>query len=768
MAGRVNGKPCYLLVDSGADRTFARDDCVDAKGLSTAKQQLSAVTGHTAPLKGPVQASIGVGHTEEVLPVLVADIKEPCLLGVDYLTQTEACMDFGKRTLRVHGEEVPLLLNGGADQVSDLECRRGGPSSVQEEVLHRGEHRESSSTTPTCGTKQPAAAREEREPAEVREVPQKTLPAHVEDLATRSAVRLTKDQTMRMRRLLSRYADVFSRGDLDLGRTSLVKHHIDTGSSRPVKQPPRRVGCVKRDEMRREVEKMAALGIIERSDSPWSSPVVLVDKKDGTKRFCVDYRALNDVTVKDSYPIPRIDDTLDALAGVSWFSTLDLKAGYHQVEMEEDSKRKTAFSFGQGLWHFNVLPYGLCNAPGVFERLMEKVLNGLQWKTALVYIDDILVFGSTFEEELERLEEVLGRLRDANLKLSPKKCALFQPEVSFLGHVVGRDGVKTDPAKVATVMEWPVPRNVAEVRSFLGLCTYYRRFVEGFATIASPLHQLTREGTRFQWSEECQQAFEDLKRKLAGSPVLSYPDPSLPYILDTDASAEGVGAVLSQIHEGKESVVAYYSKKFTKEERNYCVTRKELLAVVQGTSHFHPYLYGATFTIRTDHAALRWLKTLKAPEGQLARWLGKLEQYCYRVEYRPGRVHGNADSLSRRPCGDRCKHCLTREEKATCRRTRVDEGDEENKERWARMQQEDPDLSPVIGWLEESEERPRWEVVAPESPVTKFLAEQWRALRLEDGILQRQWEDTNKGQVKWLTVAPRGVREEIVREAHEL
>ena len=234
---------------------------------------------------------------------------------------------------------------------------------------------------------------------------------------------------------------------------------------------------------------------------------------------------------------------------------------------------------------------------------MEKVLDGLQWKTALVYIDDILVFGSTFEEELERLEEVLGRLRDANLKLSPKKCALFQPEVSFLGHVVGRDGVKTDPAKVATVMEWPVPRNVAEVRSFLGLCTYYRRFVEGFATIASPLHQLTREGTRFQWSEECQQAFEDLKRKLAESPVLSYPDPSLPYILDTDA-------VLSQIHEGQESVVAYYSKKFTKEERNYCVTRKELLAVVQGTSHFHPYLYGATFTIRTDHAALRWLKTL--------------------------------------------------------------------------------------------------------------------------------------------------------------
>jgi len=553
---------------------------------------------------------------------------------------------------------------------------------------------------------------------------------------------------------------------MDLGRTSLVKHTINTNNRPPIKQPPRRVAPAKREEIERAVNEMAALGLIERSDSPWSSPIVLATKKDGSKRFCVDYRALNEVTVKDSYPLPRIDDTLDALTGVQWFSTLDLKAGYHQVEMAGEDKKKTAFSFGQGLWHFNVMPFGLCNAPGCFERLMEIVLEGLQWKTALVYLDDVLVFGGTFEEELERLEEVLRRLRKANLKLSPKKCTFFQHEVPFLGHFVGRNGMRTDPGKVAAVENWPVPTCVAEVRSFLGLCTYYRRFVRGFATIAAPLHQLTRKGARFHWDEACQQAFEGLKQALVDAPVLPYPDPSLPYLLDTDASAEGVGAVLSQVKEGQERVVAYFSTKFSKPERNYCVTRKELLAVVKSCGHFHPYLYGAEFTIRTDHAALRWLKTLKEPEGQLARWLGRLEQYNYRVEHRPGRVHNNADSLSRRPCEPGCAHCARKEPDTVCRRLQVQAEAGGAQDRWRRAQREDPDLAPVVRWLESSTTRPRWEEVAPESPATKCLVDQWAALRLDAGVLQRRWVDASKEEGRWLVVVPRALREELLREMH--
>ncbi|ROT72619.1 hypothetical protein C7M84_008980 [Penaeus vannamei] len=383
-----------------------------------------------------------------------------------------------------------------------------------------------------------------------------------------------------------------------------------------------------------------------------------------------------------------MDDTLDAMAGARWFSTLDLKSGYHQVEMAREDKAKTV-SFGQGLWQFTVMPFGLCNAPSCFERLMERVLEGLQWRTALVYLDDIIVFGGSFDEELERLEVVLRRLRAANLKLSPKKCLFFQSEVPFLGNIVGRDGVKTDPQKVAAVQDWPVPTCVADVKS------------------------------------------------LSASP----------YLLDTDASAEGLGAVLSQVKDGKECVVAYYSAKFTDPEKNYCVTRKELLAIVKSTEHFHPYLYGAKFLIRTDHAALQWLKTLKAPEGQLARWLGRLEQYHYEVQHRPGRVHNNADSLSRRPCEPECQHCLRREERVACRQLQVWGDSVDAEERWRQVQREDDDLTPLIKWMEASPERPGWPQVTAESPVTKHLWQQWAMLRLENGVLQRAGMMLVDGQV---------------------
>ena len=239
------------------------------------------------------------------------------------------------------------------------------------------------------------------------------------------------------------------------------------------------------------IQKMLKDGVIEESTSPWSSPVVLVAKKDGSLRFCVDYRKLNDVTKKDSYPLPRIDDTLSTLAGSRWFSTLDLRSGYWQVGLHPDDNEKTAFSTGSGLYQFTVMPFGLCNAPATFERLMEFVLRGLTWKTCLVYLDDMMVMGRNFREHLENFQEVFGRIRNAYLKLNPKKCLLFQKEVKFLGHVVSSDGIQTDPDKISAVRDWPKPSNIHELRSFLGICTYYRRFVEGFADIAKPLHQLT-------------------------------------------------------------------------------------------------------------------------------------------------------------------------------------------------------------------------------------------------------------------------------------
>lgn len=763
MWGTINGRSLWLVVDTGSERTLVREDLVNASAVPEADQLLCGVTGECVAMRGPVEVNIGLGNVTERMPVFLAALEDPCLLGIDFLSRVGASIDLSQRKLKVRDEGLRLMLggNGSMDGRDQQRCERSKADGGARCRQSRGHDGSDSIDTPSPRQQLYLKGRLDEETAIV------TLPSHLEDLATRSTVHLSETQTIATRQLLAKYADVFSSGDLDLGRTSLVKHAIYTRDSPPIKQPPRRVAPAKREEMLRAVQEMAAAGLIERSDSPWCSPVVLVAKKDGTKRFCVDYRALNSVTVKDAYPLPRMDDTLDALAGVRWFSTLDLKSGYHQVEMEEGDKKKTAFSFGQGLWHFKVMPFGLCNAPSCFERLMEQVLEGLQWKAALVYLDDVLVFGNTFEEERSRLEEVLRRLRVANLKLSPKKCTFFQPEVPFLGHVVGREGVRTDPLKVSAVRDWPVPTNVAEVRSFLGLCSYYRRFVPKFATIAVPLHQLTEKRARFLWDEACQMAFDKLKQVLVSAAVLPYPDPTLPYLLDTDASADGVGAVLSQEKDGKEWVVAYFSTKFSKAERNYCVTRKELAAVVKSLAHFHHYLYGAEFVVRTDHAALGWLKTLKEPEGQLARWLGKLEQYNYQIVHRAGRVHNNADSLSRRPCELACSHCSRRESNVVCQRLQVLGSAEETNERWRSAQREDPDLVPLIQGLEAGGERPGWEHVSTESPATKCLLEQWESLRLEDGVLQRRWVDTGRSEDRWLVVIPRSMRKELLREAHE-
>ncbi|GBM00613.1 Retrovirus-related Pol polyprotein from transposon 297 [Araneus ventricosus] len=319
-------------------------------------------------------------------------------------------------------------------------------------------------------------------------------------------------------------------------------------------------------------------------------------------------RKLNEITVKDSYPLSRIDDTLDALSGNQWFSTLDLKSGYWHVEIQPEDKEKTAFTTGQGLWQFKVMPFGLCNGPATFETFLETLLRGLTSEGCLVYIDDIIIVGRTFEEHLNNIRKVFQRLQKADLKLSPKKYRFFRKEVSYLGHIMSVDGVKTDPEKTKAVFNWPRPETVHDLRSFLGLCTYYSRFVRNFSARSN-----------FNQTEECEKSFNSRKQALITSPVLIYPRTDKEFILDTDASNEGIGAVLSRRIGNEECVITYFSKNLGKPERNYCVTRKELLAIVKSIEHFHHYLYGRKFLLRTDHDSLRWLLNFREPEGQKAR-----------------------------------------------------------------------------------------------------------------------------------------------------
>ena len=359
----------------------------------------------------------------------------------------------------------------------------------------------------------------------------------------------------------------------ELGRTSQLQHCINTGSAPPIRQPVRRMSPHRREEVKSLLSEMLQKGVIEPSASPWASPVVLVQKRDGSTRFCIDYRQLNEVTRKDAYPLPRIDMTLDALHVSQWFSTLELVSGYWQVEVEEADREKTAFCTTEGLYQFRVMPFGLCNTPATFQRLMDLVLTGLQWAQCLVYLDNVIILGRLFEGHMQNLAAVFERLRGAGLRLKPSKCTFFKSQVQYFGHIISHDGVATDPEKTAKVAEWPTPNCRRKVQQFLGFVNYDRRFIKNFAELARPLHRLTKRNSCFIWSEACQEAFNELRLCLCSAPVLAYLDFSRPFLLDTDASDVGIGGVLSQVDgEGREHIIAYGSWLLTKSERQYCVT----------------------------------------------------------------------------------------------------------------------------------------------------------------------------------------------------
>ena len=412
-------------------------------------------------------------------------------------------------------------------------------------------------------------------------------------LAETIGAHVSKEEQVQFSNLLLEYGDIFASSSTDLGRTGALKHCIKTGDSNPISQPVRRLPPHRKEQVNKLLHEMQENDIIHPSSSPWASPIVLVQKKDGSVRFCIDYRKLNAVTTKDAYPLPRIDDTLDTLCGSKWFSTLDLLSGYWQVEMSPEDRHKTAFCTPQGLFEFKVMPFGLCNAPATFQRLMDLVLAGLQWSKCLVYLDDVILLGTTFGEHLDNIRAVFDRIRQVGLKLRADKCCFLQRNVKYLGHLVGVDGLQADPDKVGKVTSWPVPQSAQQVQQFLGFANYYRRFIQGFAEVAKPLHRLTEHAVNFSWTAECQEAFENLRSRLTRAPILAFPDYTLPFVLDTDASDLGIGAVLSQVSSlGQEQVVAYGSRLLSKAERNYSVTRRELLAVVTFTRLPIDLMYG--------------------------------------------------------------------------------------------------------------------------------------------------------------------------------
>ena len=477
---------------------------------------------------------------------------------------------------------------------------------------------------------------------------------------------LTTDQLTQVKSVLNKWSDIFSKGPTDLGKTDLVTHTIKLTDDTPFKDSYRRIPPGLFEEVRAHLKEMLDAGAIRESESPYSSNVVLVRKKDGSLRFCIDFRKLNSRTIRDSYNLPRIDDTIDTLIGAKYFTKLDLRSGYWQVEVEESDKHKTAFTVGNlGFYECNRMAFGLTNAPATFQRLMERCMGEMNLKECLIFLDDILVFSSTFEEHLERLEAVFSRLKQHGLKLKPSKCEFFKNRVTYLGHVVSESGVETDPDKISALASWPEPDNVKSLRSFLGFTGYYRRFIKDYAKIVKPLNDLLvghpthkpvsrkkrkKSSVLWEWGEAQQSAFNTLKEKLSSPPVLAYADFSKPFVLHTDASTEGLGAVLYQVQDGQEKVIAYASRGLRNSERNYPAHKLEFLCLKWSvTEKFHDYLYGNQFEVCTDNNPLTYVLSSAKLDATVHRWLAALSSFNFTLRYRSGKSNGDADGLSRRP-----------------------------------------------------------------------------------------------------------------------
>ena len=599
---------------------------------------------------------------------------------------------------------------------------------------------------------------------------------------------LTKTEYEKAEHLLTSYSEVFSNSADDIGKTDLICHEIKTTAETPVRQRAYRTSPAMRVEIQNQVDDLLRRGVIEESFSPWASPIVMVRKKDKTFRFCVDYRALNAVTIRDSHPIPRQDDSIDALSSSSYFSVIDLSAGYWQVQLDPQSKEKTAFTTGTGLYHFNVMPFGLVNAPMTFQRLMERVLHGLHWSTCLVYLDDCIILGKTFEQHMVNLEEVLQRFRDAGLKLKPSKCQFFRKEVTYLGHVISPRGVLPNPANTKKVSSWPRPTNPTEVRSFLGLASFYRRFILGFAQISSPLTDLTHKGRQFVWTDDCEEAFNSLKQALTSPPLLAYPDFGNKFFLATDASQDAVGAVLSQMEDGKDRVVAYYSQKLTATQRKWSTYDRELWAIVSSVRHFRHYLRGQEFTILTDHQPL--LSYGKAPiqddsSGRRARWIVELSAYTFAIVHRKGSSHQNADALSRLP--DHTPQAVGMvTTRSSARKSSPQQPERESTNSQSSdtttskapenfilanhdtdmqyHQQQDRDIQRMIKYIKEGR-HPTVREIRQQNPRLRRLLWQLPRLVLENGILYRRRQD-NSGSSSLQAVIPESLVPQVLQEIH--
>lgn len=460
---------------------------------------------------------------------------------------------------------------------------------------------------------------------------------------------LNNEEKYKILTLCRQYGHLFYENNTPLSSTVLTKHHIRVTSEDPVYTKPYRVPQAMQEIISEHIDNLLANKIIRPSISPYSSPVLIVPKKKDASgkiktRMVINYSKINDITIEDKYPLPRIDEILDNLGKCQYFTCLDLAQGYHQMEMDPTSIEKTAFTTRQGHFEYTKMPFGLRNAPSSFQRLMNEVLRKHLDIRCFVYLDDIIIFSKSLQDHINDVKLIFTELEKANLKIQPDKSEFLTKKVEFLGHVITTQGITPNPDKIISIQNYPIPTNVKEIKSFLGLMGYYRRFIPDFAQIVYPMNRCTRKGEKIDITNpNYTKAFEQCKTLITNSPILAYPDFTKKFIITSDASDIAVGSVLSQDNHP----IAFHSRTLNSAEKNYSTIEKELLSIVDATKHFRPYLFGRRFLIQTDHNPLVWLNKLKTINSRLIRWKIKLDEFEYDIEHLKGSANKVADALSR-------------------------------------------------------------------------------------------------------------------------
>jgi len=605
LTGYIEKHPVTILIDGGASRNFIADRCIKKFKLNTSKEgnkgTVTLADGSHQPCNLFVpNAPLRIENYQDKVKLFVTKLKlYDVILGKSWLEKYNPSINWKTNEICFRSQKTDIVL-----------CAKEKPKS--ESYLN-----------PLTATQLKKTAKDSELFLLLLET------SSVNNIETDSG----NTDNENLKSLLKEFDDVFPK-DLPSGLPPArsVDHKIELiPESTLPSRPTYRLSQPEMDELKNQLEDYLNKGFIQPSKSPFGAPVLFVKKKDGSFRMCMDYRALNKITIKNKYPLPRIDDLLDRLNGAKIFSKIDLRSGYHQIRIAEEDIQKTAFRTRYGHFEFKVLPFGLTNAPATFQTMMNEIFRPYLDIFVIIYLDDILIYSKDSEEHLQHLKKVLQILRDNKLYGKLSKCEFFKLAIEFLGHVVTEQGIQVDPKKTKAIDDWPIPQTVTDLRSFLGLANYYRKFVKDFAKITTPLTKLLHKDTDFEWTSEQTQAFQTLKKELVSSPTLRTPDFALEFTVTTDASDFAIGQVLTQDDGQGVRPVAYESRKMTSAELNYPIHEKELLAIVHALKVWRVYLEGHHFKIITDHKSLCYFNTQPTLSRRQARWNELLQEYDFEI-----------------------------------------------------------------------------------------------------------------------------------------